>query len=139
MSKRRVTKTGALARQTGELAEAVPQVIAKRLSRMALAGAAPSARDRKEFQRMGTEKVEALAESWRAMTLATMQAQQRLALTCMTFPWMLGKKNARSATNTLVRQVGDAALEIAKQGLTPIHRRAVGNAKRLSRAKRQQR
>jgi hypothetical protein len=45
MTKRR--SSDLLARQATELAMAVPQVMAHRLTRMALAGATPSARDRR--------------------------------------------------------------------------------------------
>ena len=67
MATRRTRKTPSIARQAAELAVAVPQVIAHRLTRLALAGPAPSARDRREFQRMGAEKAAAFAESWNAM------------------------------------------------------------------------
>jgi hypothetical protein len=50
-----------------ELSLAAPQVIAHRTARMMAAGANPSARDRREFQRMGTEKVFAFWESMNAM------------------------------------------------------------------------
>ena len=38
--------------QAAELALAVPQVVAHRMARMALAGHSPSARDQREFQMM---------------------------------------------------------------------------------------
>ena len=50
-----------------ELSIAAPQVIAHRTARMLAAGANPDARDRREFQRMGTEKVFAFWESMNAM------------------------------------------------------------------------
>ena len=46
----------------------------------ALAGPAPSARDRQEFRRMGAEKAAAFAESWNAMALQVFEANQTLAL-----------------------------------------------------------
>lgn len=50
-------KAGKLARQSAELAFAAPQVIAHRVSRMWMAGTAPSARDQHEFYTMGAEKI----------------------------------------------------------------------------------
>ena len=48
-SARRSRKAERLGRQAAELAVAAPQVIAHRLARLALAGPAPSARDRVEL------------------------------------------------------------------------------------------
>jgi hypothetical protein len=67
MATRRTRKAGSLAAQTIALGIAAPQVAAHRVARMAMAGASPSARDRKEFHRMGTEKMIALNEAWSAM------------------------------------------------------------------------
>jgi hypothetical protein len=62
---------------------AAGQVIGARTHRMARAGHNPSARDRKEFALMGTEKMQAAAQSWAGMftALAPLQAQwARIAL-----------------------------------------------------------
>ncbi len=56
--------------QAAEMAFAVPQVVAHRLARMAIAGANPSARDRKEFSGMVAEKQLAFTQSWQAMAAA---------------------------------------------------------------------
>ena len=50
-----------------ELSITAPQVIAHRTARMLAAGTNPSARDRREFQRMGIEKAFAFWESMHAM------------------------------------------------------------------------
>lgn len=135
MAERRTRKTRSVSRKAAEVAVAAPQVIARRLTQMALAGAKPSARDRKEFQRMGAEKMAALTESWSAMAARTVQAQQKLALSWMASLWMPGK-NSQSLAKKAVRQAGDAMLEVVDEGMKPIHRRVVANAKRLSRTKR---
>jgi hypothetical protein len=112
-----------------ELGVAVPQVIAHRVARMAIAGASPSARDRKELRRMGTEKVAAFNEAWNAMALEAFRANQRLTLSFMQslwFPWIHPKR----------RQLSNAALGILGKGMAPVRRRAVANAKRLGRVKR---
>ncbi|HEX5662531.1 MAG TPA: polyhydroxyalkanoate granule-associated phasin [Xanthomonadaceae bacterium] len=134
MAARRTRRSKSLAVQTMELGVAAPQVIAHRLARMALAGASPSARDRKELRRMGTEKVAALNEAWSAMALEAFQANQRLALSFMQslwFPWVQPKRRPSAS-----RQLSNAALGIFGKGMAPVRRRAVANAKRLGRIKR---
>ena len=84
---------------------------------------------------MGTEKVAALTESWNAMAVEAFLANQKLALSYMQslwFPWFGPRPTAKSAS----RQMTKAALGILGEGMAPIHRRAVANAKRLGRAKR---
>lgn len=122
MSRRKLTK------QALDLSLAVPQVVAHRVGRMAAAGATPNARDRKEFQRMGAEKVAAFCESWAAMGMAAMQAQQSMWRGVMFAPLSAG----RLPTNTTL---ANQTLRILSQGLAPVHRRAVGNAKRLKRTR----
>jgi len=134
LSIRRPRKSKSLSAQAAALAVAVPQVIVHRAIRMAMAGASPSARDRKEFHRMGAEKVAALTESWNAMAVQTFRANQQLALSYMQslwFPWLSPMSSAKSAS----RQLSKAALGILGKGMTPIRRRAVSNAKRLGRTK----
>ncbi|MFO1325358.1 MAG: hypothetical protein U1F15_15030 [Burkholderiales bacterium] len=67
-----------LARTVGEMWFASAQVVAHRVTRMAAAGAAPSAGDRAEFARMTQEKFDAATESARSMaahlTSANLQA-----------------------------------------------------------------
>jgi len=131
MKKRRLQTPALPSPATGlkmmELAVAVPQVMAHRLSRMALAGASPSARDRREFGRMGSEKVAAFQESWLAMFMHAALAQQRLALgwwRMLAWPW--------SGGHDLLGEAGRAGHATLHQGLLPVHRRAVANARRLA-------
>ena len=137
MSTRRTRKSKSLAVQTIELGVAVPQVIAHRVARMAIAGASPSARDRKEFHRMSNEKITAVNEAWNAMTVQAFRVNQQLTLSFMQslwFPWVRPKPSVKSAS----RQLRNAALGILEKGIAPVHRRAVANAKRLGRTKRRQ-
>ena len=106
-----------LARQAGELAFAVPQVVAHRLTRMALAGPVLSARDRREFHGMGQEKVHAFWQSWFAMGWAWAEAMQ-LANVAM----------LQGARVPLVD-----TQKILSKGLAPVHRKATANARRLGR------
>src|SRR3954467_312000 len=83
--------SSALAKRSAELAFAVPQVIAHRAMRAAMAGASPSARDRKEFHLMGAEKLAALNESWRAMMMQSFWESQKLAFSfglSLWAPWL---------------------------------------------------
>lgn len=108
-----------LARQAGELALAVPQVMAHRLTRMALAGPVPNARDRREFHGMMQEKVHAFWQSWFAMGWSVLTAMQKA--------WLAGLQGAR------VPLMDTQA--ILAQGLAPVHRKATANARRLARTR----
>jgi hypothetical protein len=95
-----------------------------RTARMMAAGANPSARDRREQQRMSTEKTLAFWESMSAMGLQIAKANQEYALFAMRqwwSPW-LGPW-----------QVAEAASKVFEKGLAPVHRRAAANARRLRR------
>ena len=62
-----------LAAQAVELSLAAPQVVAQRVARISRAGATPSAADRREFTRMGAEKVAAFWQSYRLSDLPDMR------------------------------------------------------------------
>jgi hypothetical protein len=109
-----------LGRQTVALAFAAPEVMAHRMARLALAGPTPSARDRREFHRMGAEKVAAFYESWNAMSLAMFRAFWSFALS----PWQWGSPRARRAGSNVLAA-----------GLAPLQRRATANARRLRRTR----
>lgn len=130
----RSRKPKPLAMQAAELALAVPQVVAHRLTRLALAGPVLSLRDRAEFKLMGAEKTAAFKESWGAMAAASLRANQQLAMTLWTsalFPWSKGSATPSAAAAKYQR----AALGLLGTGMAPVHRRAVANAKRLKRLK----
>ena len=140
------------ARKMTEMSMASAQVIAHRTARMAAAGPSPNARDRKEFTRMGREKVEASAESARAIaahiTTTNLQLGVRAfsqmmsataaftALAASRTPAQFVACQARLA-QTVARSTITAAdlststARLAKRGLKPIHSRATANAKRL--------
>jgi len=108
-----------------ELGLAAPQVIAHRLTRMALAGPTISARDRKEFSGMVMEKQAAVAQAWTGMFAQGVRLQQQLALSLFT----------GATPSQHVARAKDAASRMASTGLAPFHRKAVANAKRLARTK----
>lgn len=131
MPTRSSSSPAALALQAAELAVAVPQVVAHRVTRMAIAGASPSPRDRKEFTRMVAEKNTAFMASWQAMAAQAMVANQAFAATLLrsmwTSPWRAPTPVAA------ITQMQHAALGVLGKGMAPVHRKAVANAKRLSR------
>ncbi|MFJ1298961.1 polyhydroxyalkanoate granule-associated phasin [Pseudomonadota bacterium AL_CKDN230030165-1A_HGKHYDSX7] len=130
MASRRRGSAASVSRHTTELALATPQVMAHRLTRLALAGHPWSARDRKEFTLMGMEKVGAFAQAWQAMAWASAVSSQTLALqwwTACFAPWL----GARSA-GQFARQWQQAGLGVLGKGLAPIHAKATANARRLA-------
>lgn len=134
MAIRRQRSAGSLTVKAAELAVAVPQVVAHRVTRMALAGPKLSARDRKEFQRMIAEKNAAFSESWVAMATQAAVVNQAFAGSMFksVLSWASGKRPSASAS---VFQLQRAALDVLGRGVAPVHRKAVANAKRLRRTK----
>ncbi|WP_280154854.1 polyhydroxyalkanoate granule-associated phasin [Piscinibacter sp. XHJ-5] len=143
-----------LALRTGEMLTSSAQVIAHRTGRMAAAGHSPNARDRREFTRMGLEKVEAAGESLWAMGQQIAQMNTRLAMKAWqdavaagtawmsmagsrTLPQLMQRQVALaksvSASAKSAERMSDATARVAKHGLKPIHSRATANAKRLGR------
>jgi len=118
--------------QIAELSLAVPQVVAHRVARMATAGPLPSARDRKEFHRMSDEKAAAFSESWSAMWWQGALAQQRFAMACMDTAFVGSNTARQAALSSAAQQLATAGLGVLGHGMAPVHRRAVANAKRLS-------
>jgi hypothetical protein len=108
-----------------EIGVAAPQVIAHRLARMALAGPAPSARDRKEFSGMVMEKQLALFQAWTAAVGQMFQWQQQAALSLL----------AGASPHKHAAQGRQAASRLVAATLAPVHRKVTANAKRLARTK----
>ena len=127
MPRRQKRKSSSLIMKSAELAFAVPQVVAHRVTRMALAGAPPTARDQREFRLMTSEKMTAFAESWNAMVIQASRANYALA-TSFWRSWMTGRPSEFRGS-----QLQNAAFGVLGKGIGPIHRRAVANAKRLAR------
>jgi hypothetical protein len=134
MSSHASRKTKSINTKAAELALAVPQVVAHRVARMALAGPTLSQRDRKEFDLMVAEKKTAFAQAFQAMAAQTLRANQSLAASFLRSMWspnFWGKPSAGKAA----AQVRSAALGILDKGMAPVHRKAVANAKRLARTR----
>ena len=142
-----------LAVKTGEMMMASATVISYRTGRMATAGPNPSEKDRKEFALMGQEKMDAAVESAQAMALQMMTLSPQLGVrafehiskgtadmlslvSSQTVHQAVTRqaklmKTISQSTNTAT-QLSDSAIEIAEQGLAPIHARVTANAKRLN-------
>jgi hypothetical protein len=119
MNRKRNTRI--LARRMGEIAIAVPQVVAHRAARMAVAS--PTAHDRRELGLMMSEKSAAFLEAWTAMSLQGYRVSLAWTAAFLRSPFV-------PLTSA---KVGAAGLSILNAGLVPVHRRAVANATRLSR------
>lgn len=118
-----------------EVSIAAPVVIAHRVGRMLAAGPKPSRADRNEFVRMGSEKVLAFWQSWASMWTQAGAAQ----LQAMQSMWRVPPRSRRSTNAAAARAVSAQAAAVTKilhAGLAPVHSKAVGNAKRLSRRRR---
>ncbi len=123
-----------LAAQATELSMAVPQVMAHRLTRSALSGHTLSERDREEFDLMNSEKSAAFLESWQAMAVQSMRANQTLSMSFFRAFWSPSMAEKLSMGN-MTAQMQNAAIGVLGKGMAPVHQCAVANAKRLSRTK----
>jgi len=135
MANRRTRKSKSLTVKSMELALSVPQVVAHRVTRMALAGPKLSDRDRKEFQMMVEEKHAAFAQAWSDMAVHAFRANQAFTASMLRFfftPISYKKPSGGSAA----AQVQNAAIGMLRKGLAPIHRKAVSNARRLAKTNR---
>jgi hypothetical protein len=126
-------KSSSLATKMVELSIAAPQVIAHRVTRMALAGQTPSDRDKKEFELMVAEKKVAFGESLNAMAAQTVRANQMLALSLFKSFWLPSSRKVTASS--VVSKVQRAATGVLSKGIEPVRRKAVANAKRLARTK----
>jgi hypothetical protein len=131
-------KAGRIGRQASELMAAAPQVVAHRLARMAASGPRPNARDRREFQLMGAEKLAAFTEAWHAMALQMLKSQRQLSTSLLRSGSLAlgGRREPTLPFAAVAVQLQQATLDIVGQGIRPVHRRAVANARRLGRSKR---
>jgi len=137
MTKSDIRRSVRTLRKSGELAVATSQVIAMRTARMRTADWPLSARDQREFTRMGAEKVQAFSQAGMAMGIQMAMQQQQWAWQAVSqwaslwrsfwMPWTATAPRAGSPV-----QLQRAMLKLADSGLAPIHRTARANAQRLS-------
>jgi hypothetical protein len=127
-------KTKSIATKAAQLAVAVPQVVAHRMTRMAIAGPKLSPRDHKEFSLMVAEKGAAFTEAWQAMAAQTVRANQAFAASLLRSVWSPAAWG-KPMTERLSAQMQNATVGIFGKGMAPFHRKATANAKRLARTK----
>lgn len=146
----------ALANQATEMMLASAEVISHRTGRMAAAGPAPSADDMDEFSLMTQEKFEAAAESSSSVTahwlqlnqqlwtqmLAQMQDAMRAMVSAATSSSLAESMTHQATLITAMSpsvdahtQLSNAAADLTRRALDPIHARATANAERLARHK----
>ena len=141
-----------LAFKAGEMAVASAAVIAHRTERMAKSTLPPSARDAKEFARMGQEKIEAAQDSASAAGRYMLDAGPRMmahsgkymanithdmmSLVASRTPGEVFTRKAqlnRTLFGRTAANLSGMAAKLAGKALHPVHSRATANARRLSR------
>jgi hypothetical protein len=134
MGPRSTRQAKSIATKAAELAFAAPQVVAHRVTRMALSGAVPTARDQREFQRMVKEKELAFSQAFTAMARQSAVAQQSLATSLFRSFWSPALQG-RPTPMAVALQMQAAALGILDKGMAPVHQKAVANARRLAKTR----
>jgi hypothetical protein len=132
-----VTTPSRLIEQATELMLAAPQVIALRVAGMMAGGTRPDAKARREYHRMGLEKVVAFEQSAMAMTLQMVRVQRQWHaewmqqwIKMLATPWW--SVNLLALASALPNPgVQRAWFGVAQRGIAPIHRRATANLRRL--------
>lgn len=112
-----------------QLATVAPIVIGYRLTGMALAGAKPTARDRRELTRMGQEKVDAWYEAVQGTGARLLEANLAMATLLLRQAW-----GAAPAPAAFTDSVTRLSSDLLADTLAPYHRRVLANSRRLSRA-----
>ena len=142
-----------VALKTCEMMVASAEVIGHRTGRMAVAGPIPNASDQREFALMGREKIEAAAESARAMAEFVMTMNRQLGaqafsqmLTGSTAMISLASSNSVGQSierqGELVRTMTESAITASQlpnstaglftqRAVKPIYSRTKANARRL--------
>ena len=142
---------GTLGLKAMQMSASAAQVIAIRTTRMALAGANPSAADRRENSRMVTEKVDAFSRAGQALATGAVpllagMATQALRANLDLFSAATKLAASRTIPETLARQrrladavvrsatpaASQASARLAHRALAPVHGKATANARRLT-------
>ena len=123
-----------ITRQVSELYAAVPQVVAQRMALLAAPMLRPGINPWQETVMMSSEKVSAFNESWLAMWSQALRSQHEITAASMR-GWGSPGWGIDSVGQS-VQAIQSAALGVMGHGLAPVHRRALANAKRLTKADR---
>ncbi len=125
MARRRTASTQ---RQLTDLSHRAPTVAAHRMMRLATTAHAPTAADRRELVRMGTEKWQAAQAGGFAMATAMLEWQARAwgaAMQAMWMPWAAG--------STAWMPTWPDVDRVMAAGLQPTSRTVSANLRRVSR------
>jgi hypothetical protein len=115
--------------KTSEVAMTAPLVMANRLLRMTAAGSSPGARDRREFTRMGQEKVDAASESMMAAGMAVFEANLKLWQSLVPMFW----GGTAASSPVLARKLFESGIQVAARTFAPGHAKVMSNGRRLGR------
>lgn len=83
---------------------------------------------------MIAEKHVAFSQAWMAMATETVRANQAIAASLFG-SFLFPRSGTQASTASVTRKMQTAANAIVSKGLSPIHRTAVANAKRLRKSK----
>ncbi len=133
MPRRRTSPSVRVLRQTADLSWAAPIVIAERLVRMGTAGFWPGVSDRREVERMFTEKVSAFQQSCLAMWEQSLSLQMQVARMCLAPASLVATGRFTGASSRAAVDLSQATARVVSAGLEPVRSKARSNAKRLSR------
>lgn len=127
----RRSSSSAASRKLTEMAFAAPQVVAHRLTRMAMAGPVLSPRDRQEFTEMIQEKPMAFARGWTSAWWELLRVQQQMAWSMTRAFWTMQHPLLQAQSSTRAMSAGLS--RVGDKLITPVHDKAVANARRLAR------
>ncbi len=119
-----------LAQTAGEIGWYAPMVVQQRIARMAAAPLSTRPADRREVNRMVTEKLQAGTEAQWALWVHSLTLPQRAWMEFWSAS-LAGRHGSTFGAAAAGRAARDANL-LARRVLLPAHRRVKANAKRLS-------
>lgn len=117
--------------QSEDFSMHVPQIMQRRIYMIAKQNPLNNAKERKEMERMVTEKPIAFFESWSQMAWQTMIAQQNISQLMFSNCLKLSLGQPISLQNFFY-SVNQEALHVLEKGMYPIYSRVAANAKRLN-------
>lgn len=122
-----------LVRDASEIALSAPWVVQQRSDRWIAGRGLHSAKNRREAQRMVSEKWDAGVEGQAALWQAAWQMQQSM----LNDFWAvaLGQRSAHGASHRLAKRSAQLTLRGTQRSLAPVRRRVRANAGRLRSAK----
>ncbi len=117
-----------------ELGLFTPMVISQRLWGMSAAGLSPSAKDKREYDRMWSEKVSAFSQSGMAFSTGLLVYQQKV-WRAFSSVWFASSGAQANALQRFWKTGSIAQENLLRASLSPIRNTAVANARRLGRSK----